>query len=143
MILYETYETKNPNLKLSGGKKRQPMRIKTVELVGFKRFDHLTIDLGNTPKKIVAMVGPNGCGKSSIFDAFEQELKKFRSHGKENEEFYSKGLFYDDNPENEQYKQRTVTITPHSGRLDRKSFYIRTSYRFTPKIEIKQIQASS
>lgn len=115
------------------------MRIKTVELVGFKRFDHLTIDLGDIPKKIVAMVGPNGCGKSSIFDAFEQQLKRFRSHGQENEEFYSKGLFYDDNPENEQYKQRTVTITPYSGRLDRKSFYIRTSYRFTPKIEIEQI----
>ena len=116
------------------------MRVKTIRLTGFKRFDDLTIDLGTTPKKIVAMVGPNGCGKSSIFDAFAQELKRFRSHGEENEEFYSKGLFYDDNPENEQYKQRTVTITPHSGRLDRKSFYIRTSYRFTPKIEIKQIQ---
>ena len=55
------------------------MRVKTVKLVGFKRFDHLTIDLGPTPKKIVAMVGPNGCGKSSIFDAFEQQLKRFRS----------------------------------------------------------------
>ena len=66
------------------------MRVKTVELVGFKRFDHLTIDLGHTPKKIVAMVGPNGCGKSSVFDGFEQELKKFRNHGAEDEEFYSK-----------------------------------------------------
>ena len=115
------------------------MRLQTVELVGFKRFDHLTIDLGSTPRKIVAMVGPNGCGKSSVFDAFEQELKKFRSHGSEKSEFYSKGLFYDDNPQNEQYKQQNVTITPDSGNLNRKSFYIRTSYRFTPKIEIAQI----
>ena len=89
------------------------MQVKTVELVGFKRFDHLTIDLGHTPKKIVAMVGPNGCGKSSVFDGFEQELKKFRNHGAEDEEFYSKGLFYDDNPENEQYKQQEVTVIPH------------------------------
>ena len=115
------------------------MRVKTVKLVGFKRFDHLTIDLGPTPKKIVAMVGPNGCGKSSIFDAFEQQLQRFRSHGAENSEFYSKGLFYDDNPENEQYKQQKVTVTPYSGTLNRKSFYIRTSYRFTPKIEVTQI----
>ena len=115
------------------------MRVKTVKLVGFKRFDHLTIDLGPTPKKIIAMIGPNGCGKSSIFDAFEQQLKNFRSYGQENEEFYSKGLFYNINPDNEQYKQRKVTVTPHSGSLDRKSFYIRTSYRFTPRIEIEVI----
>lgn len=35
----------------------------------YKRFHDLTIDLGNTPKRIVALVGPNGCGKSSVFDA--------------------------------------------------------------------------
>ena len=118
------------------------MRVKTVELVGFKRFDHLTIDLGHTPKKIVAMVGPNGCGKSSVFDGFEQELKKFRNHGAEDEEFYSKGLFYDDNPENEQYKQQEVTVTPYSGTLNQKSFYIRTSYRFTPKLSENDIKRS-
>ena len=115
------------------------MRVKTIRLVGFKRFDDLTIDLGPVPKKIVAMVGPNGCGKSSVFDAFEQQLQAFRSHGTENEQFYSKGLFYSDNSKSEQSKQRNVTITPHSGNLNRKSFYIRTSYRFTPKIEVKQI----
>lgn len=116
------------------------MRVQTVRLTGFKRFDDLTIDLGPNPKKIIAMVGPNGCGKSSIFDAFEQQLKLFRHHGSENDEFYSKGLFYDDDPENKQYKQQEVIITPYSGSLDRKSFYIRTSYRFTPKIEIKEIK---
>ena len=116
------------------------MRIRIVTLTGFKRFDDLTINLGESPKKIIAMVGPNGCGKSSVFDAFEEQLKMYRSHGTENEEFYSKGLFYDDNPENQQYKQRRVTIIPYSGNLGRKSFYIRTSYRFTPKIEIEQIK---
>ena len=64
------------------------MRVKTVKLVGFKRFDHLTIDLGPTPKKIVAMVGPNGCGKSSIFDAFEYHLRHFQNHETEEADFY-------------------------------------------------------
>lgn len=36
---------------------------------GYKRFHHLTIDLGPKPKRIVALVGPNGCGKSSVLDA--------------------------------------------------------------------------
>ncbi len=70
------------------------MRINTVKMTGFKRFDDLTIDLGQQPKKIVAMVGPNGCGKSSVFDAFEQELQKFRSYGTEKSEFYLRNYIF-------------------------------------------------
>lgn len=45
------------------------MRIKKIQLKnGYKRFHDLTIDLGDTPKRIIALVGPNGCGKSSVFD---------------------------------------------------------------------------
>lgn len=45
------------------------MRIKKLRLKnGYKRFFDLTIDLGETPKRIVALVGPNGCGKSSVLD---------------------------------------------------------------------------
>jgi predicted ATPase len=45
------------------------MRIKKIQLKnGYKRFYDLTIDLGSTPKKIIALVGPNGCGKSSVLD---------------------------------------------------------------------------
>lgn len=46
-----------------------PMRIKSLRLKnGYKRFHDLTIDLGEQPKKIVALIGPNGCGKSSVLD---------------------------------------------------------------------------
>ena len=45
------------------------MRIKKIQLKnGYKRFQDLTIDLGDQPKRIVALVGPNGCGKSSVLD---------------------------------------------------------------------------
>jgi len=41
------------------------MKIKKIQLKnGYKRFFDLTIDLGESPRKIVALVGPNGCGKS-------------------------------------------------------------------------------
>lgn len=46
------------------------MYIKKIHMKDYKRFHNLTIDLGNSPKRIVALVGPNGCGKSSVFDAF-------------------------------------------------------------------------
>jgi len=45
------------------------MKIKKIHLLRYKRFADLTIDLGECPKRIVALVGPNGCGKSSVFDA--------------------------------------------------------------------------
>jgi len=44
------------------------MKIKKIRLKKYKRFHDLTIDLGENPKRIIALIGPNGCGKSSVFD---------------------------------------------------------------------------
>ena len=45
------------------------MRIKSVRFKnGYKRFLDLTIDLGQNPARLIALVGPNGCGKSSVLD---------------------------------------------------------------------------
>lgn len=45
------------------------MRVKKLKLNKYKRFHSLEIDLGDNPARIIALVGPNGCGKSSIFDS--------------------------------------------------------------------------
>lgn len=43
------------------------MRLKKIKLAGFKSFvDPTTLEL---PSELVAVVGPNGCGKSNIIDA--------------------------------------------------------------------------
>jgi len=45
------------------------MRINKIRLSnGYKRFEDTTIDLGDNPPRIVALVGQNGCGKSSVLD---------------------------------------------------------------------------
>ncbi len=117
------------------------MRVQTVKLAGFKRFDDLTIDLGETPKKIIAMVGPNGCGKSSVFDGFKRKMSRGNSQGSENPDFYSKSLFYDDNPQNEQHKTQNVEVTFAQENPRARGFYFRTSYRYTPKIEAIRIKS--
>lgn len=47
------------------------MRITKVELKNFKRFTDLTIDGIPPDAKLVLLIGANGSGKSSVFDAFE------------------------------------------------------------------------
>jgi AAA15 family ATPase/GTPase len=47
------------------------MKITRLELVNFKRFTHLTLEGIPEHAKLVLLVGANGSGKSSVFDAFE------------------------------------------------------------------------
>src|SRR4051794_28258398 len=66
------------------------MRIKRVEIIGFKSFcDRAVLQIGsNDPAAITGVVGPNGCGKSNIVDAIrwcmgEQSAKNLRGKAME------------------------------------------------------------
>ena len=49
------------------------MNVTRLRLENFKRFTDLTIDLSSCAgaPKLVLLIGANGSGKSSVFDAFE------------------------------------------------------------------------
>lgn len=69
------------------------MKIKKVQFKnGYKRFFDLTIDLGEDPKRIIALVGPNGCGKSSVLDGLLFHSNSFGhigNKGTKNHEYHS------------------------------------------------------
>ncbi len=69
------------------------MRIKKIRLKnGYKRFKDLTIDLGESPSKIIALVGPNGCGKSSVFDGMlflSNAHEQIGQHGTKGAKYHS------------------------------------------------------
>jgi len=124
------------------------MKIRLLQLKRFKRFDDLTIDLGQDPARIVALVGPNGCGKSSVFDAFEEKLKDVK--GAQTilpASFFNKTAFHPNEAlRNQGYdKHQAITLTfagAGAGQsITKRTFHIRSAYRFTPSLDVKNISA--
>lgn len=119
------------------------MRIKSLKLTQFKRFDNLTINLGADPKKVVALVGPNGSGKSSVFDAFEQMLQEHvGADNLPHSSFFSKRWFDASNPTQTYAKHESIKVETHDGKaLNNTSFYVRSAYRFTPRLRVEAVTA--
>lgn len=106
------------------------MRIKEVTLNGFKRFRQLKLVGLSDSIKLVMLVGPNGCGKSSIFEAFNHWYKYYGFGRTGESDFYvKKGAVVDE----KDWYVRTVQLEFWDGRLSReqihKVFYFRTAYR--------------
>ncbi|HEY4062321.1 MAG TPA: AAA family ATPase [Puia sp.] len=66
------------------------MRITGIQLKNFKRFTDLTIGAIPEKTKLVLLIGANGSGKSSIFDAFDNITKSCVGTLADNSEYYSK-----------------------------------------------------
>lgn len=128
------------------------MKIKKIQLKnGYKRFFDLTIDLGEHPKKIIALVGPNGCGKSSVLDGMLFQANPWGAignKGAKNHEYHSMNR-------TPNYDHTNVVIDFVEGgyqniRTQKQAtgkeltiFSFRSSYRYNSNLKIHQSQATS
>lgn len=64
-----SYDREGIIFELRKSKAAYSMKIRSVELKRFKRFHHFKIELPDNIK-LVILAGPNGTGKSSLFEGF-------------------------------------------------------------------------
>ena len=123
------------------------MRIQNIHLKNYKRFTDLTIaDLPATAR-LVVLVGPNGTGKSSVFDSFLLKAwvatNNYRLSGNWNiEQYYDKVMQSQTTHE----VAKRVEIKFHDagdGDVDWQSaFHIRSAYRNESDFRIEHLQAT-
>lgn len=119
------------------------MKITRLELKNFKRFDDLTIDMTSLaePAKLVLLIGTNGSGKSSVFDAFEVINKINRNEGRNTSDMYYRKLKSSDyeiiatiNYKDASSEDIITVYNANSGHKITGSFYGRSSVRQVPKL---------
>jgi len=105
------------------------MHIKKIRLIRFKRFTDLTITGLDRNVRLVVMIGLNGCGKSSIFDAFKMWSWYHGSPGGAYDILYHGKAGY---PLEEWVKLVEIEFNepfPEESELKKKAFYVRSAYR--------------
>lgn len=117
------------------------MRVKSINLKSFRRFHDLTITELPSTARLVVMAGPNGTGKSSLFDGFKTWHQVFGGGA-------SASLAADyhlkiGDPALDWSQLVTVTFhdeVPGGAEERQKLFYIRSAYRNEADFSISQLQ---
>ena len=123
------------------------MKIKSIKLKDFKRFTDLTIKEIPETAKLMVMIGPNGCGKSSALEGM-QFLRRARGfHGfSGTTDYYSKSDTQNLHDFNRLIDN--IDIEFHGKSLSsqddwKKGFQVRSSYRNDPTVESNQPHPSA
>ncbi len=111
------------------------MRISSITLKNFKRFTDLQVSDIPKTAKLVVVVGPNGCGKSSLFDALLHWYRRSAGFGHHNDKAY-----YQKHSEEAFDWNETVSVALHDGAKPQKGMlYVRTAYRNDPDFSVDGI----
>lgn len=112
------------------------MHVSQILLKNFKRFHDLTVSDIPETAKLVLIVGPNGCGKSSVFDALHHWARLNTGLGVNGDEKYFKK-----SQENAFNWHDSVTVNFHGNSKPHKGcLYLRTAYRNDPDFSTNNFQ---
>ena len=116
------------------------MRLKSARIKNFKRFVDLTIQKLPPDAKLIVLLGPNGCGKSSLFDAFQKNINvdRFYVQREEFRRYYERWIPGASVPRDE------VELDFHDGNPTsddgiKRSLYVRSAYRHDPSFQSTDI----
>lgn len=127
------------------------MRLRKVRLKnGYKRFHDLTIDLGAEPARIIALVGPNGCGKSSVLDGllyYVNAHQRIGEHTGRDHTYHSMNNVPNFNYQNIELEfTKGCYSTEHQRRqsigTQATIFSFRSPYRFNSHMKIQETRAT-
>lgn len=127
------------------------MKIRQLHLSKYKRFYDLTINLGDEPKRIIALVGPNGCGKSSVFDAMlfcNNAYNQIGNSGGKDYTYHSLEQHPQYNIENisisfEEEEFQSIRNKKGQQGLQNTIFSFRSSFRYNSSLNVRESQAVS
>jgi predicted ATPase len=128
------------------------MRVKKIQLKnGYKRFHDLTIDLGENPKRIIALVGANGCGKSSVLDGMlfhNNAHGALGNKGNKDHEYHSMHKTPNFNHQNVEimFDKGAFNAVRKEMQLTGKEntiFSFRSPYRYNSNLKVAQSRATS
>lgn len=101
------------------------MKVSEIQINSFRKFSNLTITDLPDSSKLVVLAGPNGTGKSSLFDAFLIHYRYHTGYG-----YNDDAKYYRRTQDRVSQFHEDITILTHENKkITRGSIYIRTAYR--------------
>ena len=118
------------------------MKLQSVIMKGFKRFTDLQVIGLPESARLIILAGPNGCGKSSFFDAckFWHGYNGGPTGRYFDTEYHSKLSVGNNNPDYERVKINFHSLYEIQNYDPKKRFYFRTAYRVEPDFEIQELR---
>ena len=125
------------------------MKLATVTIKNFRRFTDLTIQNIPESTRLIMLAGPNGCGKSSLFDAFaiwHRRIARPQYNAEWDTSYHGKVGITTSTHNNDQILDQIKPAFHEPMPADenelKKLFYIRSAYRNDPEFQIRQLTRS-